>query len=168
MSIVGCTEFIDINSRYKHVPSKVDTGADTSSIWASDIKINKQGNLEYKLFAKQSDLYDGHVFKIKKGNFTVKFLHTSTGEENIRYQVVMPIVLAKHKFKASFTLADRSKNSMPVLIGRRALTGKFLVDVQINNTKRTISYDKDQKKLRAEFEKNPHKFHNEYIEQEKI
>ena len=45
-------------------------------------------------------------------------------------QVKMQIVIRGRRIMATFTLADRSTQVYPVLIGRATLNGKFIVDVQ--------------------------------------
>jgi hypothetical protein len=55
---------------------------------------------------------------------------SSIGAEQARYKVNMLVKIRGKKIRTSFTLADRSQQAYPVLIGRNALRGKFLVDVQ--------------------------------------
>ena len=48
----------------------------------------------------------------------------------MRYKVKIPVVVKGRKIKANFTLADRSAQVYPVLVGRNILRGKFVVDVK--------------------------------------
>jgi len=60
-----------------------------------------------------------------------------------------------------FTLADRSKNNFPVLIGRKTLKGKFLVDV----SKMSVEKSSNPKTpgLNRELAENPYEFHQKYL-----
>jgi hypothetical protein len=110
----------------KKVPAKVDTGADSSSLWASDVaEVN--GLLSYKLFAPSSIFFTGQEIKTKQ--YQKSYIKNSFGHTEQRYKVKVPIQVEGRHINASFTLADRSLNTFPVLIGRRTLQGKFLVDV---------------------------------------
>lgn len=105
--------------------ARIDTGATTSSMWATDITETDSG-LSVRFASQDHEVY----------SHTVTFKHydrvrvaSSMGQEQIRYKVKMPVVLGGRRIFASFTLADRSTQVYPVLIGRRTLRGKFIVDV---------------------------------------
>ncbi len=126
--IIGKAEYIDIPELgVSAVPARIDTGAKTSAIWASRIRQHDDG-LSFVLFAPQSDLYTGEVVTTKDFGQTV--VSSSNGEAEVRYVVRLSVHLAGKKIRASFTLADRSRQVYPVLIGRKTLAGKFLVDVK--------------------------------------
>ena len=128
-SIIGRAEAIlfDIqDSNAALVPAKVDTGAYSSSVWASNIK-EKNGLLSFVLFDKDFIDYTGQVITVKK--FAKVKVKNSFGESEQRYCVDLRVSFCGKKFTSVFTLADRSKNLYPVLIGRRLLKGRFLVDV---------------------------------------
>ena len=162
LNIVGSTEFIDV-AGFKNVPAKIDTGADTSAIWASNIKMEKDGALAFSLFDKESPFYTGEIIKTK--DYKAKMVRSSHGDRQVRYRVVLPITLKKESFKAAFTLADRSKNNFPILIGRRTIKGKYLVDV----SRESITRPKPSSttKLNRELENNPIEFHQKYIKAQK-
>lgn len=143
-----------------HVPAKVDTGATISSIWASDICLTPDNHLEFSLFAPESPLYTGE--KISVDDFKVRNVRNSTGHETIRYLVALSTVIKGKKIRISYTLADRSRNDFPVLIGRRALKGKFLVDV----SKLGVPYPPHpiNDLLNQELKADPQKFHQKYME----
>ena len=64
------------------VPAKVDTGADSSSVWASNIE-EKDGVLRYVLFDEKSSLYTGRVIQTTK--FTQSRIKNSFGTIEQRY-----------------------------------------------------------------------------------
>jgi len=112
----------------QQIPVKVDTGADLSSIWASEIR-EKDGCLEFVLFDKDSSFYTGHVIRLEASEYRLTRIASSFGDRQLRYVVKMRIKVVGRTIKATFTLADRSQKLYPVLIGRRMLKNKFLVDV---------------------------------------
>ncbi|HSX36396.1 MAG TPA: RimK/LysX family protein [Patescibacteria group bacterium] len=124
---VGSTELVDFPAAgLANVPAKVDTGADSSAIWASDIR-EQDGVLSFTLFGPASPFYTGQALSTK--DYTYASIKNSFGDSEFRYKVYLQMRIAGRLVRARFTLADRSANSMPVLIGRRTLRGKFVVDV---------------------------------------
>lgn len=160
LDIVGGTELVSVGN-YKDIPAKVDTGADSTSIWASNIKIDDDYNLTFTLFAPKSKFYTGEVLKCKE--YKASVIRSSNGDEEIRYRTKLPFIINGHKIITSVTLADRSKNHFPILIGRKTLRNKFLVDVSKSEVKRPKPNPRNAK-LNEELEKDPQKFHQKYIE----
>lgn len=105
--------------------ARVDTGAKTSSIWATDITETEQG-LVVRFASSAHDIYQHQVTFAHYDRVRVA---SSMGHQQVRYKVKMPIVIQKRRIMATFTLSDRSSQVYPVLIGRSTLTGKFIVDV---------------------------------------
>jgi hypothetical protein len=61
--------------------------------------------------------------------FSVASIKNSFGHTEFRYKVTLKVRLGGRVIRIRFTLANRENNSQPILIGRRTLHGKFLVDV---------------------------------------
>lgn len=130
LTIIGSTELIDFPKQgITGVPAKTDTGADTSAVWASDIS-QKRGKLSFKLFGEGSEFYTGEVITLGRASFSTTEVTNSFGHTEERYKVKLTIVVCGRRIRASMTLADRSKTTYPVLLGRRLLARKFLVDVR--------------------------------------
>lgn len=156
LPIIGTNELVKVGGRVD-VPAKIDTGADSSSIWATNIKIKKDGTLTFKLFGESSPFYSGKIFK--RTDYKVAAVRSATGEEQIRYRTHLVVDIAGRKIRVLFNLSDRSKNNYPILIGRRSISKKFLVDV----SKSTINYPKTKtKSLNAELRADPHAFFRKY------
>lgn len=157
LPVVGRNTLIEIIGHTKDVPAKVDTGADSSAIWASNVRISKKGNLYFTLFGENSKYYTGEV--IKRKAFKVASVRSSSGHEEMRYRVEMPVRVAGKRLRASFYLADRSKNDFPILLGRRTLNKKFLVDV---SAKQHLLPPKEKKGYYEEMIKDPYAFYKKY------
>lgn len=163
LPIIGTNTYISVAGISK-VPAKVDTGAEFSSIWASDILINADGKLEFSLFAPGSPLYTGE--RIVAKHCQVRQVRNSTGDVELRYRVHLPTVVEGRKIKVSYTLANRATNNFPVLVGRRTIKGKFLVDVSkraVGVIPKSDQRKKEDRKLNRLLRKNPAAFHQEYM-----
>lgn len=126
-AIVGRAERIDFpDGAIVGVPAKIDTGAYRSSVWASDIRV-KDGILTFKLLGKESEFYSGKECQTDK--FEVVEVENSFGHKENRYSISLRVRLGPKVVRSNFTLADRSKKTYPVLIGRKLLRGRYIVDV---------------------------------------
>ena len=157
-SIIGSTELVSINGRVD-VPAKIDTGADTSAIWASNITMTPGGILKFSLFGPGSPFYTGKI--LKRTAYQVVVVRSATGEEQTRYQVFLRIKIAGHSIRARFNLSDRSRNNFPILIGKRTLRGRFLVDVERSAV--DFSKNPSSDRLQAESDRDPYAFHQRYF-----
>lgn len=115
------------------VPAKVDTGADSSSIWASNIK-ERAGRLTFTLFGPHSPFYTGEVITTR--DYEIASIKNSFGNTEFRYKVKIKAVIEGRVITARFSLANRASNTFPILIGRRTLHGRFLVDVSSRGSKK--------------------------------
>ncbi len=126
--IIGRADRLDLPELgFLGISARVDTGAKTSAIWASNVH-EADGGLYFTLFGPGNTHYTGEEHFVPY--FRRVVVASSIGKEQIRYKVVMLAKLRGKKVRASFTLADRSSQAYPVLIGRNILRGKFLVDVR--------------------------------------
>lgn len=109
------------------VHARIDTGAKTSAVWAS--RVDVQGDkLAVVLFDPSNPYYTGELLQFKE--FEPVIVASSTGHTQQRYKVRLLVRIKGKKVRAWFTLADRSSQVYPVLIGRNVLLGKFVVDVK--------------------------------------
>ena len=127
-SIIGRAEQIDLIDLSLHdVPVKVDTGADSSSIWVTSAQEHEDG-LHCVFFGKGSEYYTGQTIIFANG-FKLTRVANSFGEKELRYKLKLRIKVKGRLIRATFTLSDRSTKTYPILLGRRLLQGKFVVDV---------------------------------------
>ena len=126
-AIVGRAERVDFpDGAITGVPAKIDTGAYRSSVWASNI-YEKDGLLHFTLLGPASPYYSGEECTVKK--FEVVEVENSFGHKEERYSIQLRMRMGSKTVRSNFTLADRSKKTYPVLIGRRHLRGRYVVDV---------------------------------------
>jgi len=134
--ILGAIEAINLPEfGVAGVTAKIDTGADGSAIWASDIR-EKNGELFFVLFGPSSPHYTGQT--LSTHNYRVASIKNSFGHSEFRYKVPLKICIGGRNIRVHFTLADRSNNRLSVLIGSRTLRGKFVVDVSKAKNKKEL------------------------------
>lgn len=130
MDIVGRAEIIQLIDFGKlEVVAKIDTGADISSLGVSDIIETADGALSFKLFHQGHPLYTGVTITLEPGQFSRTRIANSFGHREIRYVIKLRIKLAGRIVRTTFSLADRSEKLYQILLGRRLLKNKFVVDV---------------------------------------
>lgn len=124
---IGRTEPIELTDLFDgKVLARIDTGATTSSLWASDIKETEDG-LEFCMFDPSSPDYTGERITVK--DYGLRAVSSSMGHVQTRYQIRTRLKIKGKRKWARFTLADRSTQVYPVLIGRNVLRNSFVVDV---------------------------------------
>ncbi len=120
----------------KNVSAKIDTGAESSSVWASNIK-ERHGMLTFSLFDADSPFYTGEELSTK--DYEIRLIKNSFGHTEFRYKAKLKVSIEGRVISVKFTLANRSTNTFPVLIGRRTLQGRFLVDVSKDSLNKKMS-----------------------------
>jgi len=162
LGIIGRNTVVEFVGHARGVAAKVDTGADSSSVWATNIRINPEGDLQFILFDEGSPHYTGEI--ITRKDYTVAVVRSATGHEQIRYRVRFSLRIHRKKVLALFNLSDRSKNIFPVLIGRRTLKNKFVVDVTRADVAREEKVFSDENRvLSNELAKDPQAFYKKYF-----
>ncbi|HUD03275.1 MAG TPA: RimK/LysX family protein [Patescibacteria group bacterium] len=128
---IGTVECINLpDAGVFKISAKIDTGATFSVIWASNIR-EEDGILYFTLFNKQSSFYTGQEIVAKK--YEVARIRNSFGHIQQRYRVALKITMGSQTFRAKFSLANRSRNKYAILLGRKLLHGRFVVDVAKKN-----------------------------------
>lgn len=143
--IIGRSELVDFPALLlTDVPAKADTGAYRSAIHAKNIKVSKKGNKEVLSYDMLLDhptcVYPRHV---ETTEFYKTKVENSFGTVEERYAVNIKIKLGTKIFTTEFTLADRQVKTFPILLGRKTLNKRFLVDPSKTNI--------DRKSLRKKF-----------------
>lgn len=127
--VIGRNVAIDIPGVVMGIPAKIDTGAYRSVIHCKEIKLVDKDNkqvLKAKILGHQCSPV---VYDMVFDEFDRVTIVNSFGVKEERYEVKIKVKITTKVFNASFTLADRSNNFFPVLIGRKILMNRFIVDV---------------------------------------
>ena len=135
LGTIGITDAIDIpDAGLYNLPCKIDTGADTSAVHCERIRIKEINGTDYlvfKLLDRHHPMYSG--VEIRTKDFKEKKVKSSFGDYEYRYQVNLNIIIFGQKIKAAFNLSNRRNMKFPVLIGRKFLSHRFMVDVTQHN-----------------------------------
>ena len=146
--LIGRREFVDFPQlKLSSIEAKIDTGAYTSAIHCKDIElktINGKEILFFKLLDDSHPEYSEQTHQFEE--FYRKKIKNSFGEMEERFIIKTPIKIARKTIVTTLSLSDREKMRYPVLIGRRLLKGKFIVDVNRIHTAGKISIKKRKKK----------------------
>jgi hypothetical protein len=114
-----------------NIDAKIDTGAYRGTIHAEDIRefTTKKGKqfLEFKVIDENNPEDQKILHKTSK--YRVVKVRSSQSPLDERYAVPVVIELAGRKIKTELSLSNRTELRYPVLIGRKSLRNRFLVDV---------------------------------------
>jgi hypothetical protein len=137
---IGLSDELDIPAaELFNVPCKIDTGAYNCSIdcshWAVE-EINGTPHLLFTLLGNDYKQYSG--ISLKTTDFIRKKVKSSTGHVEYRYQVSLTIVMFGESVEAAFNLSKRHNMRYPILLGRKFLSKKFLVDVSKKNISKKL------------------------------
>ena len=126
--VIGEVEPVSIKKAGLTMSARIDTGADTSSLTATDIiEFERDGKRWVKFTVK--DPISGKTAEVKSKLVRTVLIKWHGGESIERPVVKLRARLGEVELVREFTLADRSFFEFPVLIGRNFLNGKFIVDV---------------------------------------
>lgn len=137
--IVGRKELISIiDLELFNLDAKVDTGADSNALHCDDISIDEYNNVHFTLLDEVHQAYHGKrmilpLYKLKK-------IKSSNGQIQLRPSVKLSVFFMGKRYKTIVSLTNRADMKYPMLIGRRFLSGKFLVDVQLEYVGTNLTY----------------------------
>jgi hypothetical protein len=128
MEIIGRTTRVHIPTLgIRDLLAKSDTGAYRSSLHAEDIRIKRRGGKDILTFRPIDRRHKEVAFE----HFGRVQIRNSFGEIEDRYIVDIEIVRKGKSVKASISLADRSKQTVMLLLGRQYLiNGNYVVHVK--------------------------------------
>ncbi|MDY0232919.1 MAG: RimK/LysX family protein [Sulfurimonas sp.] len=128
MKIIGRRELISIlDLELFDLDAKIDTGADSNALHCDDIEIDDKGFVHFTLQDAVHEAY--HDKRIVMPLHSIKRVRSSNGKLQERASIKVSVEFFGKKYKTIISLADRADMKYPMLIGRKFLSGKFLVDV---------------------------------------
>ena len=126
--IIGSKERISIlDLELVGLDAKVDTGADSNALHCDHIEVDEKNIVHFTLLDEVHESYHGKrlslpVYKIKK-------IKSSNGHIQLRPSIKVEVEFFGKTYKTVISLTNRADMKFPMLIGRRFLKNKFLVDV---------------------------------------
>ncbi|TXH29433.1 MAG: hypothetical protein E6Q96_03570 [Cyclobacteriaceae bacterium] len=134
MQILGRSDRIDLPGLgLKNIHAKIDTGAYTSSLHCSRAEV-VNGKLEFVLLDEEHPEFTGMTFSVD--SFTERDIKNSFGVAEKRFVIQTSIKIFDQEIMTEFSLSDRDALRFPILLGRKLLRERFMIDV----TKKNLSY----------------------------
>ena len=129
--IIGRKELVDFpDLGVAGIHAKIDTGAYSNTLHCHDIHL-KEKKLCFKVLDPSHPVFSQKEHSFSE--FSRKKIKNSFGEIEERYMIKTKIKIAGRVIKSIISLTDRGKMRYPVLIGRKLLKNKFVVDVSLKN-----------------------------------
>lgn len=137
--LIGRLDIVDLpDFGIENIHAKIDTGAYRSSLHCSHIH-EEEGTLRFTPLTGENE------HEVSYDNWESKIVKSSNGEAQVRYVIQTRMILFGRVLKTTLSLTDRSEMKNPLLIGRKLLNGKFIVDVSQKN----LSYEAKSAKNNA-------------------
>jgi hypothetical protein len=116
---------------------KIDSGAYTSSIHCSNIKeitLKEELLIRFTLLDPEHPFYNNKEFTSKK--YASKIVKSSNCISETLFMIHTEIIIFNKKFPIYLTLSERKEMKFPILLGRKFLNKKFVIDT----VKKNLSY----------------------------
>jgi len=127
MEIIGYIETIDLPELDLFgLDAKIDTGADSCSIHCDEIMVEGD-QVTFLLHDNIHEAYHGK--KITLAIAKRKKVKSSNGKSEERIFIHSSIKLGCKSYQAEISLSNRKNMRYPMLIGRRFMSHRYLVDV---------------------------------------
>lgn len=130
--IIGRKERISIlDLELYDLDAKVDTGADSNALHCDHIEVDENNMVHFTLLDEVHEAYHGKRMHIPL--YRLKRVKSSNGKIQNRPSIKVDVEFFGKKYKTVISLTDRSEMNFPMLIGRKFIEKRFLVDVSQEN-----------------------------------
>lgn len=134
MDILGRSDRVDLPELgLLNIHAKIDTGAYTSSLHCHQVHI-VDGILEFILLDEEHSEFTGT--KLRFSEYALRDIKNSFGETESRFVITTTLRIFDQDIETEFSLCNRGSLKFPILIGRKILRDRFLIDVK----KKNLSY----------------------------
>ncbi|MEO9891937.1 30S ribosomal protein S6--L-glutamate ligase [Aurantibacter sp.] len=134
------------------IKARVDSGAKTSSIQATNIKVYSKGVEEWVKF-EVSPLQENRSIAIECEARLVdrRMVKSSSGISEERLVVQTPLTMGGETFDVELTLANRDTMEFRMLLGREAINARFVVNPALNYQVQSFSDEEINRKYKSYF-----------------
>lgn len=130
--VIGWREWIAMpDLEVGEIKAKIDTGASSSALHAVNIeRFRRRGRdmVRFDIHPHQRDAGDTVLAEAELVD--LRKVRSSTGHVELRPVVLIAVRIRGRQWITEFTLTSRYEMGFRVLLGRRALRGRFLVDTE--------------------------------------
>jgi len=124
--IAGWIERVRLEPSGLKLKAKLDTGAKTSSLHATEIESYARAGEEY--LRVQVENWKGKSIVLEGPLVRRSRIKRHTGDSQVRPVIRLPICLGGVRKEVDVNLVDRGRFNYQLLIGRSFLAGDFLID----------------------------------------
>jgi hypothetical protein len=140
-TLIGRSDIVDFPKlNLFGIDIKIDTGAYTSSFHCHDI-VEVDGVLQCRFLDPEHKKYHEKIFHFQ--NYKIKSVKSSNGIVEKRFLIATEILIFDKSYPIRLTITERGSMKYPVLLGRKFLSSKFVVDT----SKVNLSHDNIQIKI---------------------
>ena len=126
--IIGRRETLSIlDLELYELDAKVDTGADSCALHCDNIFIDDENYVHFTLLDEIHPSYHGK--RMKMPLYKVKKVKSSNGTIQDRPFIKVKVRFFGKEYNTVVSLTNRADMKLPMLIGRKFLNKRFLVDV---------------------------------------
>ena len=131
LQVIGRREMVAFSEwGLVNIHAKIDTGAYGCAIHCHDFEVVNEGDrelLRFRLLDPSHPEYEDRDYYATE--FRDKKVKSSSGQWEHRYTIKTTVKIGRNEYKVEFSLTDRSEMKYPVLLGRKFLKRRFVVDV---------------------------------------
>lgn len=135
MITIGRKDRIDLPEfELTNLEAKVDTGAYGCALHCHHIEVvHSDGKkmLTFDLLDPSHPKYENKVFSFE--HFGDKVVRSANGQTEHRYTITTALIIFEKTYTVEFSLTNRIEMKIPVLLGRKFLSNRFLVDVNLKD-----------------------------------
>lgn len=139
--LIGRTDVVNFPElNLEEIDIKIDSGAYTSSFHCHSIRVEKN-ILKCKFLDPYHEKY--HEKEVQFQHFMQKKVKSSNGISEMRFLIKTAIFLFNKTYLIELSLTERGSMRYPVLLGRKFLSKKFIIDT----SKKNLSFNNQLIKL---------------------
>ncbi|AFY39043.1 protein of unknown function DUF785 [[Leptolyngbya] sp. PCC 7376] len=131
LTVIGWREYVSLPGfNLPLICAKIDTGAASSSIHATNIEYFQEGDrqmIRFTIHPHQRHIHD--TVTLVAPLVEHRTIKSSNGHKQSRPVITTSIELGKYLWQIELNLTNRSLMGYRMLIGRQALRERFIVDV---------------------------------------
>ena len=130
LPIIGWREWVGLPQLgINRIKVKVDSGARSSSLHASNIEIfEDQDQAKVRFIVHPIQRKESRVVEVEAPVLELRSVRSSSGESSMRPVIITDVQLLGITWPVELTLADRQEMRFRMLLGREAFRQRFLVD----------------------------------------
>lgn len=125
--VIGTVDKVDLPVfGVENINAKIDTGATRSSLHCRHIRL-ENNILKFRVLTETG------YKEFSSNDWQQRKIRSSNGKAEMRFIIKTKLRVFGKEYTVSFSLTDRSKMKYPLLIGRKFLKDRYVVDVSQKN-----------------------------------